>query len=72
MKTPRVFLLLTSCLLLAACGVKGPLVLPDKAEQPARTIEPIESPADAAAQEDDPDPGEPVGAAESVTPPTEE
>lgn len=71
MKTPRMFLLLTSCLLLAACGVKGPLVLPDQ-EQPAQRIEPVESAADAAAQEDDPDAGEPVGAAQSVTPPTEE
>ena len=72
MKTPRVYLLLTTCLLLAACGVKGPLVLPDKAEQPARTIEPIESPADAAAQQDDADSGEPVGATRAATPPTEE
>ena len=72
MKTLRVLLLPLSVLLLAACGVKGPLVLPDRAVQPARTIEPIESPADASAQEDDADHGEPVGAAESVTPPTEE
>ena len=71
MKTPRIVLVLTSLLLVAACGVKGPLVLADK-ETPARTIEPIESPADAAAQEDAGDAGEPAGAAQPATPPTDE
>lgn len=71
MKTSRIVLLLTSLVLVAACGVKGPLVLPDK-ETPARTIEPIDSPADAAAQEDTVDAGEPAGAAQPATPPTEE
>ena len=71
MKTSRLVLLSTSLLLLAACGVKGDLVLPDK-ETPAATIEPIDSPADAAAQSDHADAGEPAGAAQPATPPTEE
>jgi predicted small lipoprotein YifL len=35
MKTARLTLLLLSLVLLAACGNKGDLVLPDKADQPA-------------------------------------
>lgn len=72
MKTSRVVLLSSTLLLLAACGVKGDLVLPDQ-ETPAPTIEPIDSPTDAAAQSDDgADAGEPAAAAQPATPPTEE
>ena len=46
MKTSRLLLLSTSLLLVAACGTKGPLVLPGK-ETPARTVEPVELPDDA-------------------------
>ena len=34
MKTARNVLLLMSLVLVAACGTKGPLVLPDKADKP--------------------------------------
>ena len=44
MKTTRCALLLMSLVLVAACGTKGPLVLPDKADKPEPT-EPAESPA---------------------------
>ena len=52
MKTSRLLLLSTSLLLVAACGTKGPLVLPGK-ETPARQVEPIELPDDADAMTDD-------------------
>jgi predicted small lipoprotein YifL len=41
MKTSRFVLLLMSLVLVAACGTKGPLVMPDKADKP----EPAEPPA---------------------------
>lgn len=40
MKTARCVLLLMSLVLVAACGTKGPLVLPDKAEPPDKTESP--------------------------------
>ena len=36
MNTPRLALLLLSLVLVAACGTKGDLVLPSKAEPPAK------------------------------------
>jgi predicted small lipoprotein YifL len=44
MKTSRLALLLMSLVLVAACGTKGPLVLPDKADK-AEPAEPTEPPA---------------------------
>jgi predicted small lipoprotein YifL len=46
MKTSRLALLLLSLVLVAACGTKGPLVLPDKAEKPdpAEQTEPPAAP----------------------------
>jgi predicted small lipoprotein YifL len=44
MKTSRLALLLMSLVLVAACGTKGPLVLPDKADKP-EPAEPTEPPA---------------------------
>lgn len=43
MKTARLTLLLLSLVLLAACGTKGDLVLPDKAD-PAENAEPPAGP----------------------------
>ncbi len=43
MKTSRLALLLMSLVLVAACGTKGPLVMPDKAA-PAETTEPPADP----------------------------
>lgn len=40
MKTVRLSLLLLSLVLLAACGTKGDLVLPDKAEEPGKAEPP--------------------------------
>ena len=42
MKTSRLALLLMSLVLVAACGTKGPLVMPDQAQkpEPAETTEP--------------------------------
>lgn len=40
MKTARYALLLMSLVLVAACGTKGPLVLPDKADKPDKTESP--------------------------------
>ena len=40
MKIIRPTLLLLSLVLLAACGTKGDLVLPDKADQPEKTEPP--------------------------------
>ena len=72
MKTTRNVLLTLLLPALAACGVKGPLVLPGKAT-PARTVEPIELPRDADATRDQPvESAEPADAAEPVAPPTEE
>ena len=46
MKTARYLLLMMSLVLVAACGTKGPLVLPDKAEKPdpAEQTEPPAAP----------------------------
>ena len=72
MNTSRLLLLSTSLLLVAACGTKGPLVLPGK-ETPARTVEPVELPDDADAMRDDRDTaGEPADAAETPAPPADE
>ena len=71
MKTSRLLLLSTSLLLAAACGTKGPLVLPGK-ETPARQVEPIELPDDADAMTDDHAPPEPADAAEPPAPPAED
>ena len=71
MKTSRLLLLSTSLLLAAACGTKGPLVLPGK-ETPARQVEPIERPDDADAMTDDHAPTEPADAAEPPAPPAED
>ena len=71
MKTSRLLLLSTSLLLAAACGTKGPLVLPGK-ETPARQV-PVELPDDADAMRDDRDTaGEPADAAETPAPPADE
>ena len=40
MKTARYVLLMMSLVLVAACGTKGPLVLPDKADKPDQTESP--------------------------------
>ena len=40
MKTARYAMLLMSLVLVAACGTKGPLVLPDKADKPDKTESP--------------------------------
>jgi predicted small lipoprotein YifL len=40
MKTTRTALLLMGLVLVAACGTKGPLVLPDKADEPDKTESP--------------------------------
>ncbi len=40
MNTPRLALLLLSLVLVAACGTKGDLVLPSKAEPPAKAESP--------------------------------
>ena len=45
MKTNRLALLLIGLCLVAACGTKGPLVLPDKAD-PAPSEQKIEPPAE--------------------------
>lgn len=80
MKTSRVVLLLSSLFLVAACGTKGPLVLPGK-ETPRRTTEPVELPRSADAATDDSDAGESADAASQpanrpvepqTEPPTEE
>ena len=71
MKTSRLLLLSSSLLLAAACGTKGPLVLPGK-ETPARQVEPIELPDDADAMTDDHAPTEPADAAEPPAPPAED
>ena len=71
MKTSRLLLLSTSLLLAAACGTKGPLVLPGK-ETPARQVEPIELPDDADAMTDAHAPTEPADAAEPPAPPAED
>lgn len=42
MKTARYALLLMSLVLVAACGTKGPLVLPDKADKAGSGKEPSE------------------------------
>ncbi len=74
MKTSRVLLLLSSLVLVAACGTKGPLVLPD-GEAPKRAPEAVELPESADASRDDSDAGESADAAEApvpVEPPTDE
>ena len=40
MKTARYLLLMMSLVLVAACGTKGPLVLPEKADKPDKTESP--------------------------------
>jgi predicted small lipoprotein YifL len=74
MKTNRLFLLSLMLPVLAACGVKGPLVMADGKATPARTVEPIDSPRDADATRDPGAAGaaELADAAEPVVPPTEE
>ena len=71
MKTSRLLLLSTSLLLVAACGTKGPLVLPGE-ETPARTVEPVELPEDADAMTDDHASSESADAAEPAAPPADE
>ncbi len=53
MKTSRILLMLTSLVLVSACGTKGDLVLPGK-ETPRRTVAPITLPgaADSARDSD--------------------
>jgi predicted small lipoprotein YifL len=64
-------MVLSSLVLVAACGTKGPLVLPGK-ETPAAKIEPVELPRDADAARDTGDEGEPADAAKPSEPPADE
>ena len=71
MKTTRVVLLLSSLLVVAACGTKGPLVMPD-GSRPRQAPEPVELPEAADAARDDHDAGESADAARPAEPPTDE
>lgn len=74
MKTTRLVLMSLMLPALAACGVKGPLVLPDGEKSSAPAVEPVELPrdADATRSEDASTTAEPADAAEPAAPPTEE
>lgn len=56
MKTARYALLLMSLVLVAACGTKGPLVLPDKAGPGEESSEPSSEPADPVEPQAPPEP----------------
>jgi predicted small lipoprotein YifL len=71
MKTSRVVLLLSSLVLVAACGTKGPLVMADGTE-PKTEPTPVVLPGSADAARDDGDAGEPADAAKPSEPPAEE
>jgi predicted small lipoprotein YifL len=71
MKTSRVVLLLSSLVLVAAGGTKGPLVHPDGAE-PKTAPRPVDLPGSADAARDDGDAGESADAARPAEPPTDE